>query len=325
MKKIYKYIIPTFTLVGLLTGALLWTASSNSAQEAEQQRSGMLSLTNSPEVPLKLQFADQEFDMSRYDMYERLDRELTSFTYLHSTTLLYFKRANRIFPIVVPILKQNGIPEDFKYLMTIESGLNERAISSAKAAGLWQFMQTTGKQYGLEISTEVDERYHIEKATVAACKYLKDAYARYGDWASVAASYNGGMGRISSELNKQNVSTALDLLLVEETSRYFFRILAIKEIFENPYRYGFVIKPHQLYKPIEWKEVTVSSSVNSWTNFAQKNGITYAQLKDFNVWLRDTSLLNKSGKSYKIRIPLKEDMYYKQGEKAKVYDPRWVN
>ena len=325
MKKTYQVIAITSSAIGLCLFSLIWTGSSNSAKEAEQLKPSVLSMTASPEVPASLQFADKEFDFSRYDLYERLDRELSSFTYFHSSTLLYFKRANRIFPIVVPILKKNNIPEDFKYLMTIESNLNERAISSAKAAGLWQFMEATGKSYGLEISADVDERYHIEKATIAACKYLKEAHRRYGDWASVAASYNAGMGRISSELNKQNVPSALDLLLTEETSRYFFRIIAIKEIFEHPYRYGFVLKAHQLYKPIRWKEVTVDSSISNLTDFAQNYGITYAQLKDFNVWLRSTSLTNKTGKSYKIRIPLKEDMYYKKGEKAEVVDSRWVN
>ncbi len=325
MKKIYKVLIPTLSIIGLCVGTFILTGSSNDAQEAEQQRSSVLSMTTPPDFPMKVKFADDDIDVRRYDLYERFDREISSFTYLHSTTMLYFKRANRIFPIVVPILKQNGIPEDFKYLMVIESNLSERALSSAKAAGLWQFMEATGRSYGLEINTEVDERYHIEKSTAAACRYLKDAYSKYGDWATVAASYNAGMGRISSELSKQNVSSALDLLLVEETSRYFFRIIAAKEIFENPYRYGFVLKASQLYKPIRWKEVTVDSSVSSWTSFAQNYGITYAQLKDFNVWLRDTSLSNRTGKLYNIRIPLEEDMYYKKGEKIDAYDSRWIN
>lgn len=325
MKKIVKYIIPGFSALAICAAALIWSGSSQDDTSFNNYRSSVLSMTTSPEVPLKLRFANTEYEFGRYDLYERLDRELSSFTYLHSTTLLYFKRANRIFPIVVPILKQNGIPEDFKYLMTIESGLNERAISSAKAAGLWQFMQSTGKQYGLEIGDGIDERYHVEKATVAACSYLKDAYSRYGDWATVAASYNAGMGRISSELINQNVSSALDLLLVEETSRYFFRIMAIKEIFENPSRYGFVIKPNQLYRPIRWKEVIVDTSIPSWTSFAQEFGITYSQLKDFNIWLRDTSLNNRTGKMYKIRVPLKDDMYYSKGEKVEVYDRNWIN
>ena len=325
MKKAYKYIISSFSVIGLCLASILWIASSNEAKDAEQNRPTVLSMAASPEVPMKLKFADQEYDFSRYDLYERLDRELSSITYLHSTTMLYIKRANRIFPVVVPILKQNGIPEDFKYLMVIESGLSERALSSAKAAGLWQFMPTTGKQYGLEVESEVDERYHIEKSTAAACRYLKDAYSRYRDWATVAASYNAGMGRISSELSKQNVSSAMDLLLVEETSRYFFRIIATKEVFENAGKYGFVLKAHQLHKPIKWKEVTVNSSIPSLTSFAQDYGILYSQLKDFNVWLRDTSLTNRSGKSYKIRVPLKEDIYYKRNEKPEVFDSRWVN
>jgi len=325
VKKICKYLIPGLSVTALCIAALVWSGSSNNVEEAGQQKPVVLSMTTSPEIPFKLKFADDEIDFSRYDLRERLDRELSSFTYLHSTTLSYFKRANRIFPIVVPILRQNGVPEDFKYLMVIESNLNERAVSSVKAAGLWQFMDSTGKMYGLEINSDVDERYHIEKATVAACKYLKDAYSKYGDWVTVASSYNAGMGRISSELNKQQASSSLDLLLVEESSRYVFRIIAIKEIMENPYKYGYVLKANQLYKPIGCREVTVDYSVSDWSDFAQQNGITYAQLKDFNVWLRNTSLTNKYGKLYNIRIPQTEDMYYKKDEKIDVYDSRWIN
>ena len=153
---------------------------------------------------------------------------------------------------------------------------------------------------------------------------MRDAYSRYRDWTTVAASYNAGMGRISSELSKQQVASSLDLLLVEETSRYFFRIVAIKEIMENPGRYGFLLKAHQLCKPIECREVTVDSSVTDWTSFAQSYNITYSQLKDFNIWLRDASLANKAGKLYKIKIPQKDDMYYKRGEKPNVFDRRWI-
>jgi hypothetical protein len=317
MKMKQKILAPALFFIGLGISTLMWMGSSQENATTEDY-------TTSPDIPEKLTFAGEEYEFNRYDLRERLDRELSALTYLHSSTMLSLKRANRIFPVIVPILKANGIPEDFKYLMTIESSLNERALSSAKAAGLWQFMEKTGRQYGLEINSEVDERYHIEKATAAACRYLKDAYAKYGDWASVAMSYNAGMGRISSELSAQQVSSALDLLLVEETSRYFFRLIATKEVFENPMRYGFHLKSNQLYKPIHWKEITVETSIPSWTDFAKENGITYAQLKDFNIWLRDTSLANKSNSSYKIRIPLKEDLYYKPDQKVDVFDTRWV-
>ena len=196
----------------------------------------------SPTVPAQVTFDGETIDLRRYDRRERMDREILAFTYMHSTTMLLIKRANRYFPIIEPILKANGIPDDFKYLMVIESNLNSIARSPAGAAGLWQFMPTTGREFGLEVNENVDERYHIEKATVAACKYFKQAYAKYGDWIAVSAAYNAGQARISSQLEKQLASHAMDLWLVEETSRYMFRLLAAKEIFSNPQRYGFLLK-----------------------------------------------------------------------------------
>ena len=324
MNKKRTLLISAISIKALVVAAFIWSGSSKGIDEAQQSRNSGPT-TFSPEIPLTLSFAGKNIDFDRYDMYERLDRELSSLTYLHSTTMLYIKRANRYFPIIVPILKQNGIPEDFKYMAVIESNLSERAVSPAKAVGLWQFLESTGKSYGLEVGAEVDERYHIEKSTVAACKYLKEAYSKYKDWVTVAASYNAGMGRISSELSKQQASSSMDLWLVEETSRYFFRMIACKEVMENPGRYGFSLKAHQLYKPIECKEITVDSSVPDWVTFAQDNGITYYQLRDFNTWIRSSSLINKTGKLYKVKIPYKDDMYYKKGEKPNVYDSRWVN
>jgi hypothetical protein len=253
-----------------------------------------------------------------------MDRELNSFTYFHSTTLLLFKRANRIFPIIEPILKREGIPDDMKYLAVIESSLDHRATSPARAVGLWQFIASTARLNGLEVSSEVDERYHIEKSTEAACRYLKNARREYGSWTAAALSYNGGRARITNELRKQRVENPLDIWLVDETMRYYFRMLAIKLVFENPRRYGFVIRPHQLYKPMEFKEVRVSGSIPDLVAFARQNGITYAQLKDFNSWLRSDKLTNKTGKTYTILIPKQESLYYRKGEKIKVHDKRWV-
>lgn len=319
-----KYLIISLSVICVCSLGFFFLSNSESKLE-ETKTPRVLSMTTSVEIPEEVTFAGEKTKLDRYDLYERFDREINSFTYFHSTTMLLIKRANRYFPIIDPILKENGIPEDFKYLAVIESSLNPRAISVAKAVGLWQFMPTTGKQFGLEISAEVDERYHIEKSTVAACKYLKSAYAKYGNWKDVALSYNGGMGRITGELEKQVVYSGLDLWLVEETSRYYFRMLAIKEIFENPYKYGFIIKANQLYKPIDFKEVTVESTTDL-TTFAKRNGVTYAQLKDFNSWLRDRQLTisAKSSKSYTILIPTQESLYYKRGEKIKVYDNRWI-
>lgn len=242
-----------------------------------------------PSVPAQVTFDGKTIDLRRYDRRERMDREMMAFTYMHSTTMLLIKRANRYFPIVEPILKANGIPDDFKYLMVIESNLNHIARSPAGAAGLWQFMPGTGREFGLEVNENVDERYHIEKATVAACKYFKQAYDKYGDWMAVAAAYNAGQARISSQLEKQLASHAMDLWLVEETSRYMFRLLAAKEIFSNPQRYGFLLKREHLYPPIPYKEVTVTTPLNDLNDYARRQGITYAQLRDANPWLRETS------------------------------------
>ncbi|MDR2086216.1 MAG: lytic transglycosylase domain-containing protein [Dysgonamonadaceae bacterium] len=275
-------------------------------------------------IPDDVEFCGNRLSLDRLDLRERFDREINSLTYLHGTMLMYIKRANRFFPVIEPVLKKNGIPGDFKYLCVVESGLDTRALSPAKAAGLWQFMEQTGKSYNLEITGEVDERYHVEKATEAACHYLKSAYTRYGNWVDVAAAYNAGMQRISSEMEKQQVGSALDLLLVSETSRYVFRILAMKMIFENPARYGFILKKENLYPPVAVRYVEVTANIDDLALFAKENGINYMQLKEFNVWLRDTKLKVPQGKSYRIAIPQKEDLYYNR-RKIKVHDDVWIS
>jgi len=322
MKKIIMYFVPV-----LLICAVTFMLLSNSDRETiEADKPYVLSMTKSVTVPPSVQFAGEDIDLGRYDMHERFDREINGFTYLHSTTLLLIKKANRFFPIIEPILKENGIPDDFKYLAVIESSLNHRAVSPAGAAGLWQFMPKTAPSYGLEVSSEVDERYSVEKSTVAACKYFKQAYAKYGSWASVALSYNAGQGRISGELDKQQADDGLDLWLVDETTRYYFRMLAVKQIFENPSKYGFVLTDKDLYKPIEFKSINVTQSIADLASFAKDNGVTYAQLKDFNTWLRDRKLTisAKSQNTYTILIPTQESLFYKRGEKIKVHDKRWI-
>lgn len=314
-------IVLSFVAAIVLTFTLL---SSNHKEKSDQQRPAVLSMTASVNVPKEMTFAGEKVVFDRYDLHERMDRELNSFTYFHSTTLLLFKRANRIFPIIEPILKEHGVPDDIKYLAVIESSLDPRAVSPARAAGLWQFMPSTAPSYGLEVSPEVDERYHIEKSTVAACKYLKESYRKYNSWSAAAMAYNGGQGRISGELNKQKVADALDLWLVEETTRYYFRMLAIKAVFENPTHYGFVLRSNQLFKPMTFNKVVVSKPIPNLVNFAIENGITYAQLKDFNSWLRDTKLTNKAGKTYTVLIPTKQSLYYNENEKYKIHNPDWV-
>lgn len=277
----------------------------------------------SPTVPEQAVFDGVTIDLRRYDRRERMDRELISFTYMHSSTLLMLKRANRYFPVIEPILKANGIPDDFKYLMVIESSLDPRARSGAGAAGLWQFMPATGKEFGLEVNNEIDERYHVEKSTQAACKYFKQAYAKYNDWMAVSAAYNAGQGRISSQLDKQLADHAMDLWLTEETSRYMFRLLAAKTVFSNPKEFGFLLKQEHLYPVIPYKEVTVGAGVDDFTEFAKKEGITYAQLRDANPWLRATSLKNKTGKKYVVRIPTQEGMNYNP-KKTVAHNRAWV-
>lgn len=258
-----------------------------------------------PSVPKMIVFAGDTIRFDRQDIYERMDRELISFTYMHTNSTLMLKRSKRIFAKVVPILRANGVPEDLKYLMAIESNFDPKALSSAGAAGLWQFTKSTAKEYGLEVSSEVDERYHIEKETVAACKYLLKAYDKYGDWMTVAASYNGGQNGISKRIENQHQRKAMDLWLVEETSRYMFRILAAKMFFEDPTSFGFYVREKDKY-PVEPKPketVSVSGPIENLVDFAEEHGIRYATLKGANLWLRDSKLTNKAGKTYEIVIP----------------------
>ncbi len=319
-KRLNEYVV-----IGIACLALVFPFLVGSTQ-LEQSGSEVVELTYSvapPVVPAKATFAGSEVDLTRYDRRERMDRELMAFSYMHSTTLLMIKRANRYFPVIEPILAANGIPEDFKYLMVIESNLNPRARSSAGAAGLWQFMEGTGREFGLEVNKNIDERYHVAKSTVAACKYLKQAYEKYGDWITVAASYNAGQGRISSQLGKQQVANAMDLWLVEETSRYMFRIIAAKQVFEDPRKFGFILTSEQLYPVIPYTEAKVTTGIADLAAYAKQKGVTYAQLKDANPWLRDTSLENRSGRTYILHIPTQEGMYY---DPARIvpYNPVWV-
>ena len=311
----------------LMLGLFLISTTKEASIESKisnlEQEIYTLAQTSSVPIPDQVDFCGETINLDRLDLRERFDREINSFTYLHSTTMLYLKRANRYFPIIEPILRENGIPGDFKYLCLIESNLEIRALSPANAAGLWQFLESTGKDYGLEINSEVDERYNIEKATNAACRYFKDAYARFGSWIDVAASYNIGMAKINSVLNSQEVSSSLDLLLPSETSRYIFRIAAIKQLFENPYLYGFVLKKEDLYPSVPTQRITVTETIDDIAAFSQEYGLNYMLLKEFNPWLRGNKLTVKTGGIYEIAIPKKEDLYFNK-KSIKVYDERWL-
>lgn len=322
IKNKYTLTIIIIALCMILTLPFLG-GSSTINTERESVKSQVPYCVTSPVVPDKINFAGQEIDLKRYDHRERMDRELMSFTYMHSTTMLIIKRANRYFPVIEPILKKNGIPDDFKYLAVIESSLNPFAKSPAGASGLWQFMPATGKSFGLEVNNYIDERYHIEKETQAACKYLKQAYRKYKNWICVAASYNAGQGRISTQLQKQMVDQAVDLWLVEETSRYMFRLLAAKAVVSTPQQYGFLLKREHLYPPITYTEATVTTTIANLAQYAQNKDITFAQLKDANPWLRDFSLMNKSGRTYILKIPTQAGMHYNP-KKTIPYNKKWV-
>ena len=252
--------------------------------------------------PTAIDFAGEKAPLQIADVRERLDRELLVNANLHSTTILIMKRANRAFPIIEPILKQYGVPDDFKYLAVIESALTN-AVSPSGAKGVWQFMPETAKEKGMEVNEGVDERYHLQKATEAACKYLVAAKQKFGNWTLAAASYNGGMNGVNTKIVEQQVTDYYDLLLTDETSRYVFRILALKEIMKHPELYGFEVDKNEMYDNIPTKTIEVDSSITDLAVFAKKQGINYKILKIHNPWLRDKKLSNPTKKKYVIEIP----------------------
>ena len=259
-------------------------------------------ITHDVELPETMTFCGEEVPLDLFFVRARLERELMVNSYRHSASILQLKRTTRWFPVMEPIMQQYGLPEDFKYLAMIESELTN-AVSPSKAVGFWQFLEGTGKEYGLEINKQVDMRYNVEKETVAACKYLKDSYRKFGSWISAAAAFNCGNGRITKTMEEQRVDSYFDMLLPEETQRYVYRILALKLITENPEKYGFTIRDNGWYRPYETKTVTVVQSIPDLVDFAYRQGTNYKMLKYFNPWLRSTSLTVSPGNSYEIKIP----------------------
>ena len=258
-------------------------------------------------IPDKLDFAGEPVPLHNPDIRERIDRELLVNAYWQSNGLLLFKRANKYFPQIEPLLKKYGLPDDFKYLAVAESALEYKS-SPAGASGIWHFMKGTGVEYGLEINEYVDERYDLEKATMVAAEYLKKSKAKFGSWTMAAASYNAGVGGMNKQINRQKETSYYDLLLNDETSRYVFRIIAIKEIMTHPEQYGFNFRPKDLYGAIPTFKVKVDTPVEDWSEWVKQYGINYKILKIHNPWLRDTYLKNASGKVYFIEIP--EKGYY---------------
>lgn len=255
--------------------------------------------------PDTLKFAGEGVPLEDFNVSERFDRELLVNTYWQSQTLLFFKRANRWFPVIEPILEEHGVPDDFKFVALIESGLTN-AVSPAGARGFWQILSSTGRELDLEINSEVDERYHVERSTEAACQFLTDAYERFGSWTLAAAAYNMGRTALVRQMNNQKVDCYHDLMLNEETSRYMFRILAVKHIFSKPQAFGFYFHEHDLYPELEYETLEVDTSIRDLPEFALDKGFNYKLLREYNPWLRQYSLTNSDNKSYEIKVPVVE-------------------
>ncbi len=288
-------------LVAMLAGALF---SGSVVQTTSIDCSEEKVKSSSPVIPDTIYFCGERIPLEFFDVKESLERELLVNSYFHSQTILLIKRANRYFPKIEEILKENSIPDDFKYLAVAESGL-ANVVSPAKAVGFWQLLEGTAKDYGLEVNDLVDERYHIEKSTYAACKYLQASYDKFNNWTMSAASYNVGRRGIEKQIDRQKENSYYNLLLNEETARYVFRILAFKIVMENPEKYGFYIAPEELYQPLPYKEITINGPIENWGDFAHEHKTNYKILKYLNPWLRDNYLTNSSKKEYIIQIPTK--------------------
>jgi len=253
-------------------------------------------------IPNDLTFAGEKVPTELYDIKERMDKELLVNTYWQSNGLLLIKKAHKYFPLIEPMLKKYGIPDDFKYLAVAESGL-ENNSSPAGAAGFWQFLKSSAKEYGLEVNQNVDERYNLEKATRIAAEYLKKSKERFGTWTLAAAAYNAGNARIAKNLKRQQVDNYYDLLLNNETARYVFRIVALKEVLSYPKKYGFEFDEEDLYKLPNTQIVEVDTVITNIASFAKTFNTNYKELKLHNAWLRENKLNNKSRKLYQIKIP----------------------
>ncbi|GBD86431.1 membrane-bound lytic murein transglycosylase D precursor [bacterium BMS3Abin03] len=305
--KIYFFFMGVIATIGItIISASIFFSEDNPANvitnPGEQFPQGYRIV--SPEIPDYIEFAGERVPLENFDVKERIDREFIVNTYFHSATILAFKRANRWFPVIEPILKKNNIPDDFKYLCIAESNL-ENVVSPAGATGFWQFMKDAGKKYGLEINSQIDERYNVEKSTEAACKYLKDAYKKFGSWMTAAGSFNMGVNGMEKQIGRQKANHYYNLVLNSETARYVSRIIALKEIFKDPAKYGFDIKEDDLYPPFKYNEVVLDSSVSDFADYAAYYGINYKTLKLYNPWLRDNYLSNRNREAYKIKFPEK--------------------
>ncbi len=301
--------IPVYVVLVLVIGTFLFFSSytgqppeKTNAKRVTNQES-LPQVVQAIKIPGDVNLAGEYVPLNNFDAKERLDREFMVNCYWHSSTLSNLKLANRYFPIIEPILAENGVPDDFKYLAVAESSLRN-AVSPAGARGIWQFMSASAKAYGLTVNSDIDERYHVEKATKAACKYLKTAKAKFGSWTLAAASYNMGEPRLQKLINNQKQNSYYDLEMNGETARYVSRIIALKEIMKNPTLYGFYLDSDDYYPPLnDHRIIEVSTPVSSWADFAQRNGTSYRMLKLYNPWLRSGSLTSLGGKKYQVKVP----------------------
>jgi hypothetical protein len=298
-KRWWKYVLSL-----IIVAKVLFIVFAVSALRSDEP-AATVNLKYSPvSLPQSVTFAGERMPLELFDVRESLDRELQSNAFFHSQTIRYLKLAPRFFPIIEPILKKEGVPDDFKYLAVAESGLNPRAVSPANAVGFWQILEGTAKDYGLEVNSEIDERYHIEKSTTIFCKYLKESYRKFGSWTMAAAAYNGGNARVERQIERQKLTNFYDLFFAEETRRYIFRITALKLILEEPEKYNFEVKEDEKYPFIKTREVEISGPVADFGVYAISQGINYKYLKDFNPWLRDDKLINAKSKKYTVKIPV---------------------
>ncbi|NDV16969.1 transglycosylase SLT domain-containing protein [Muricauda sp. TY007] len=321
-----KYIKNILAIIGLIAvgSTLIFAVQSTEMEEKPLIKESEAETTDKNvadtyqisaiEIPEDLNFSGEPVPQEDPEIMERVDREFLVNTYWQSNALLLMKRANKYFPIIEPILKKNGIPDDFKYLAVAESGL-QNVVSPAGATGFWQIMRGTGREYGLEVNDNVDERYHVEKATQVACDYLNKWKDRFGTWTLTAAAYNAGPAGIQKYMDIQQVDDYYDLLLGQETGRYVFRILAIKEILSNRDKYGFQLDEEDMYEKAPTFTVEVDTAVSNWADFAELYEINYKVLKRHNPWLREPHLNNASRKKYTIEIPNKG--YYRVGSTGK--------
>ena len=307
MKNKHIYFLGFSVFILAASQLFIYSADLKTEDELHQQHFNMKYGIFAIVQPEGLSFAGEEIPIYSSEIWERIDKELLKNTYWQSNTMLYFKKANKYFPIIEPILEKYNIPDDFKYLAVIESGL-DNVRSPAGASGFWQILKGTAREHGLEVNASIDERYNLEKSTVVACEYLQDAYDKFGNWTMAAASYNMGKNGARRKIEKQGSNNYYNLFLNSETARYVFRIIAVKEIMENPRKYGFMFRDKDMYTMPNYTTVEVDSTIVDLADFAKKNGINYKLLKQFNPWLRSTSLPDKSRRKYILKIPTDTDL-----------------